>query len=106
MCGVPRDERANAVTRAFFAGLDVVDAQITQHEKSRWQTYEYLLPKNVLNSISIRSGVRTERRFYPPTIAEAGASAVPRSSLIARAASSSVRSVPASIGSACARSIR
>ncbi len=48
-----RDERANAVIRRFFGGMDAIDAAITAHERDRWQSYEYLRPKNVLNSISI-----------------------------------------------------
>jgi arachidonate 15-lipoxygenase len=48
-----RDERANAATRRFAARLEEVEAKIMEHESHRWQSYKYLLPSNIINSISI-----------------------------------------------------
>lgn len=48
-----KDERANQVIREFSQGMVEIDAAITSHQQQRWQSYEYLRPKNVTNSISI-----------------------------------------------------
>jgi arachidonate 15-lipoxygenase len=47
------DERANAATRAFLAGMPAIDEVICCREKERWQSYQYLRPHNIINSISI-----------------------------------------------------
>ncbi len=48
-----KDARANKAIRTFFQGMTEIDAKITSHQQSRWQSYEYLRPRNVTNSISI-----------------------------------------------------
>lgn len=48
-----KDDRANRIIRKFYQKLGTIDAEIQARDAQRWQSYPYLRPRLILNSISI-----------------------------------------------------